>query len=407
MELNDASSYAIKHMMTRPRRTLLSILGIVIGVVAIVVILSVSEGFERDLKEQLDAFGPDLMMVVPVAAAEEAIGGSFAKPPTTGKIFQEDVDDINSIDGVKRTSRNLYLRASLEFKDKKVSSTVYGVDREIFEQYEGYLEIESGRFYKNGETKVAVLGADATTEIFGKNKVEVGSVIKIKEKNYRVVGILKKIGSAFSQSDDLAIFVPFDDGKEIFKERISKDEVGYVIVQIEEGYDAESVKEAIEEELAINRGGDADEQDFSVVTSEQVMSVVGNILFASQVVLGAVTLIAGVVGAIGIANTMFVNVVERVREIGILKALGATKEDILTLFITESVMISLAGGLIGLLVSYVSLELLQRFLGVPVVVSIGIVTFVFVFSFLTGVLAGIFPAYRAAKMIPVNSLRRI
>ncbi len=404
MKKEDVLSYAAKHMMTRPRRSALSILGIVVGVVAIVVVLSVSAGFREDLKGQLLAFGPDMMIVVPVSSPVEAIGATFARPPSAGKILQEDADDIESISGVKTISRVLYGREGVIFKAKNSTLTVYGVDREFFGQYDDYLEIESGRLFKETERNVAVLGAGAATDVFGKDKVDVGSVIKIKERNYRVVGVLKRIGASFSQVDDNAVFISFDDGEDLYVEDIIEDEVGYVNVQLEEGYDPDEIKEIIESRLSANRRGEGSEKDFSVVTSAQVVGVVSNILFASEVVLGAVTFIAGLVGGIGIANTMLVNVLERVREIGILKSLGASRVDVIAIFVAESVMISVGGGLSGLLVSYMGLEIIERFFGVPVIMTTAVVIYVFIFSFLTGLIASAYPAYRASKLQPLRAL---
>jgi ABC-type antimicrobial peptide transport system permease subunit len=405
MKIGDTLSYAIRHIMTRPRRSALSVLGIVIGVVAIVVVLSVSVGFREDLKEQLAAFGPDMMIVVPVSSPVEAIGGSFARPPSTGKILQEDADDIESIDGVRRISRVLYGKVRTTFKGKNSSLMVYGVDREFFEQYEDYIEIESGRIFKESERGVAVFGADAATEVYGKDKVEIGSVIQILGDNYRVVGILKRIGASFSATDDAAVFVSFDDGEDVHADSIIEEEVGYVSVQIEEGHDPDEIKASIESRLSANRRGEGGEKDFSVVTSDQVVGVVSNILFASEIVLGAVTLIAGLVAGIGIANTMLVNVLERIREIGILRSLGASKGTVISIFVAESVILSISGGIIGLLVSYAGLELIERFFGVPVIITTAIVVYVFVFSFLTGLAAGAYPAYRASKLQPLKALR--
>jgi putative ABC transport system permease protein len=407
MKIGDTLSYAIRHIMTRPRRSALSVLGIVISVVAIVLILSVSAGFREGLTGQLAAFGPDIMVVIPVTAAEEFIGGSFFKPPSSGKIFQEDVDDIDKIEGVKKTSRTVYQRAGVSFKDKNISTIVYGADTELFEQYGDYLEIESGRLYKKGDYRVAVIGADAATEFFGKDKMEVGSVFQIDEYNYRVIGILKKIGTSFSRTDDMAIFVPFDEGQEILEKYGVVGDVGYVTVQLEEGYDAEEIKAAIEKELEANRRKGAGGKDFSVVTSIQVLTVVSNILVVSELVLATVTFIAGLISGIGITNTMLVNVLERIREIGILKAVGATRVDIIALFIAESTMLGLGGGLLGILVGYWGIGLFEGFFGFPIVLTIEVVAYVSIFSFSTGVLAGVYPAYRASKLQPLNALRYV
>lgn len=405
MDLETSIWYSMKNLSKRSLRSWLTITGMVIGVIAIVVILSISEGFNQDITKQLEAFGPDQMFIYPASSIEESFGGAgFGLSQTSGKLFQEDVDDIEAIPGVKNTARSVYGRVSLSFKDKEITATVIGVDREIFEMYEDYIEVESGRIFKDGERNVAFFAADAATEYFGKDKVEAGSVVQINNKNYRVVGVQKRIGTSLSQQDDSTIYVPFEDGKDLFEDQILDDEVHFIMVQVDEGFDPENIKETIEKKLASNHHVRLDELDFSVITSEQIMDIVNTILFTIQVVLAAVALIASVVGAIGIANTMFMNVLERIKEIGILKAVGGTRNDILILFLIESAIIGFAGGLIGLILGYFALQVLVEFFDVPVLLRLRIIAFVFIFSIGTGLLAGIIPAWRAAKMDAVQAL---
>ncbi len=405
MKLDEAFLYSVKSLSIRSLRSWLTITGMVIGVIALVVILSVSEGFQKDINTQLSSFGSDTLIIFPVSSSSQAFSLSFARPPTSGKLFEEDVTDILGIPGVDSVSRSNFGRASLSFKAKNITATVYSSDRESFEQLPDYLKIESGRLYKEGEHNVAVFAADATTDLFGKDKVQVGSVIMINQKNYRVVGVLERIGSSLSSTDDKAIYIPFDDGKKVFAGQIVENEVGYISVKIKSGFEANQIKNSIERKLASNHHVRADDLDFSVITSEQIMETVGGILFASQLVLGAVALIASVVGAIGISNTMFMNVLERIKEIGIIKSIGGTGNDILKIFLIESAIIGFAGGLIGLIIGFIILEILQNFLGVPVFLRLRIVAFVFLFSLGTGFAAGLIPAFRAAKMDPIEALR--
>jgi putative ABC transport system permease protein len=403
MNLREGLRYGIKNLLSRRLRSWLTVTGMVIGVVAIVVILAVSEGFNEDIRKQLEAFGADQMFVYPIADIGEAAGG-FAIQQTSGKIFQEDVDDIEDIPGVHKVARVTYARASVGFKEKNISAMVFPSDKEIFEMYEDYIEVESGRIFKEGETQVAFFAADAATEYFGKDKVEAGSVVKINGRNYRVVGVQKRIGTSLSAQDDAAIYVPFDDKDDLFGDQFLEDEVGIVMIQIDEGFDANGIKDIIERKLAANHGVRMDELDFSVITAEQVSEIVDTVLAAVQIVLALITLIASFVGAIGIANTMFMNVLERIREIGILKSMGATKGDILLMFLIESAIMGIAGGVIGLGLGYLLLEVLVELFDVPVLITPWIVSFVFLFSVGTGLVAGFFPAKRAADMDPVEAL---
>ncbi|MDD5172516.1 MAG: ABC transporter permease [Candidatus ainarchaeum sp.] len=405
MDLIDALAYSFKNLTKRSLRSWLTIIGLVIGVIAIVVILSISEGFNRDINTQMSAFGADMMFVYPISSISDvASGGSFSFLQSSGKLYQKDVDDIANIPGVKDVARAMFGRVSLSFKDKNISAMVYPMDSKAFEMYGTYIEVESGRYYKENEKNVAFFGYKAATDMFGKDKVEVGSVVQMNGKNYRVVGIAKEIGGMAGSNDDLNIYIPFEDGRKLFEGQILPDEVGLIYVQADEGFNPEDIKSTIERKLASNHRVKLDKLDFSVITSAQIMEIVGTILFAVQLVLGAVTLIASVVGAIGIANTMFMNVLERIKEIGILKAVGARQGDILFLFLMESVIIGLAGGIIGLVLGYLVLIGLQDAFGVPVFLRQRIIAFVFIFSVGVGLLAGLLPAWRAAKMDPVEAL---
>jgi len=405
MNIKDAIMYALKNLAKRSLRSWLTIVGMVIGVIAIVVILSISEGFNKDINDQLAAFGADQMFIYPSSDLLGSFSGGGSFSQTSGKLYDEDVEDIRSIPGVKEVARSVYGRASISFKDKNITAFVLGADREMFDMYGDYIETESGRIYKDGERNVIYFAADAATDYFGKDEVKVGNIVQVNEKNFRVVGVQKRIGTSLSSQDDSSIYVSFEDGRDLFSGQLLDDEVGLIMVQVDEGFTADEIKETIERKLAANHHVRLDEKDFSVVTSEQINEVVGSVLFSIQIVLAAVTLIASLVGAIGIANTMFMNVLERIKEIGVLKAVGATRIQILTLFLVESAIIGFAGGLIGLLLGMGVLELLQQLFDVPVFLRLRIIAFVFIFSVGTGVLAGFLPAWRAAKMDPVDALK--
>ncbi|MCI0504227.1 ABC transporter permease [Candidatus Micrarchaeota archaeon] len=405
MNLPEATKYSFNNLIRRSLRSWLTILGMVVGVIAIVVILSVSEGFNRDINTQMSSFGADMMFVYPISSLESAFsGGSGGLMTTSGKLRQADVDDIQGIPGVKAVTRGIFGRASLSFKGKNITGFIIGVDDEMFDMYPTYIEVESGRVFRNGERNVAFFGNDAANKLFGKDKIEPGSIVQMNGRNFRVVGVQKLIGTSLSSADDAQIYVTFDDARDLFRGQFLEDEVGTIMIQADSGYNPEDIKDTIEHKLAANHRVRVDDKDFTVITSAQISEIVGTILVSIQLVLGAVTLIASVVGAIGIANTMFMNVLERIREIGILKSVGATRNDILMLFLIESAIIGLAGGIIGLALGYLTLELLVYLFAIPVFLRLRIIAFVFIFSIGTGVLAGIIPSWRAAKMDPVEAL---
>ncbi len=404
MKVEDSFRYAVRNIRTSHLRSWLTIIGVIIGVVALVVITSISEGVQQDIKVQLEAFRPNFLVVVPVSIEESLTAYTGMATAATGKLFERDATAIKGIPGVKSVGRANYGRTSIAFKDKEIVAPVYGIDVEYYDQYDYYLKIETGRIFKDSERHVAVLANDAANVYFGKRKVAVGNIIKINEIDYRVVGIFEKIGTSLSEQDDSIIMIPYEDGKDLFANQLSKNEVNFISVEADEGADVDEIKDAIERKLIAYHKVTPDEKDFSVITADYIEEMVGGILAMLSGFLFLITLIASVVGAIGIANTMFMGVLERTKEIGVLKAVGATRWDIMSVFLVESMIIGVIGGVLGLIIAFFILQVVVEF-GVPYVLSDWIIVFALVFSASVGILAGVIPARQAAKLDPVEALR--
>jgi putative ABC transport system permease protein len=405
MKLLDSVEYAVKNLRTRQLRSWLTIVGIVIGVVAMVVITSVTEGVSKSVTDMLSTFGPDKMFVVPVNI-DKAIssGSSFGGSQLPfGKLYQKDVDAVASVPGVKETARINYGRATVKFKDKEISTVVYGGDTKIFTIFGDFFQIETGRAYSESERRVVVLGYDAANTMWGKEKAAVGSVMQINGQDYRVVGVMKDLGNGLAAHDNSAIFVPFDDGKDLFRSQLAANEVTAIYIQVDTGFDVNEIKDTIEQKIANNHRVTLDNKDFSVITADFIRQTVGSILDLLSELLFAITAVATIVGGIGISNTMFMAVLERIREIGVLKSIGATDRDIRMIFLTESALIGLAGGMLGFAVAVAILLAAGQF-GVPYLIRIRWVVFVFFFSIGVGVAAGYIPARQASKMEPVKAL---
>ena len=408
MRLDSVFFYALKNISKRSLRSWLTIIGIIIGVITIVVILSISEGVQKEINDQLSSFGPDNMFVIPIniekgSASALGMGVGPGSAPSSGKLTQNDVEAIKGIPGVKSVTRFVYGRSSVSFKDSSLTATVYGADKEMFELWGDYIELENGRYYQDGERGVVVLANDAANKMFGKKKVDVGNTIYINEQKFRVIGVLKLIGTSLSQTDDSAIYVSYDEGKDLFKSQLAKNEVKLIMIKIDSGYEANEIKGKIESKLCSIHKVSCDEKDFSVITAEFVNQTIGSILFALSAFIFLVTVVASIVGGIGIMNTMFMGVLERVQEIGILKSIGASEKTILTIFMVESGVMGLIGGLIGTALGIMILLIIGQF-GVPYVISPTLMFFVFAFSISVGVAAGYLPARQAAKLDPVEAL---
>ncbi len=408
MKLTDTFAYAVQNMKTASLRSWLTIIGVIVAVIALVCIMAVSEGVQREIKSLLSTFGSTMMFIVPVNV-EGAGASSFTTlvgaPSTSGKLTERDAQSVAGTPGIKEVSRMLIGRASVVFSNTSITAPVYASDASIFNIIkEEDMRLESGRYFRDGERGVVVVGNDVKTKIFGKRGVEEGSAITKNDKNFRVVGILEKFQGSFRESDDAMILVPYEDGKDLFSKQLAKDEVTIIYVEAYEGEDINELKDRIEEKIASNHKVSLDDKDFSVITPDFVESVVGGIFILLSTFLIVITLIASVVAAIGVANTMFMAVLERTREVGVLKAMGATEKDIILIFLIESALIGLIGGLIGLGVSYLILQIAES-AGVPVWLNLNVVFFAVLFSMLAGAVAGVIPARQAAQLDPVEALR--
>jgi len=404
MKFTTSLMYAIKNLRRRKMRSWLTVLGIVIGIMTIVIITSIGDGVKAQLNKELESFGTDQMFILPINLDQQGFSINTGSRATSGKLFEKDFEEIEKVSGIKHLSKLVYGRTAIEFKEKQITATVYATDEQYFEIWGSMFKIEEGRILTEQDTRVAVLGYDAAHELFGKKEVSVGSIILIGGKKFRVIGIMEKVGSAFSQADDSSIYISFEDGKDLFKSILSKNEISFISIQLDEDVDPKEVTEEIEFRLMSLHKVTEDDKDFSVVTSDFINETIGSVLNSLSLFLFLITLIASFVGGIGISNTMLMSVIERVKEIGTLKSLGATDSDILKTFLAESGLLGLVGGVIGIIFGIVMLYFIGGF-GIPYLITLELVLFALLFSFVIGLVSGFIPARRASKMIPVDAFR--
>ncbi len=403
MKLSDYFRFCFKGIVQRKTRSYLTIIGIVIGIMAIVGLISIGVGMQVYMDEQIGKMGVNKIIVMPVPP-----GGGFGPSAASTYFTDRDAKAVEKVRGVDANCYMVYRTSIITYKDIDAIAPVVGMVPSIAEDayfdVQGY-ELDSGRDLEDKDTHKITIGYLTAHKAFKVGdtykEIKIGDKIEIKDQGFKVVGITEEIGN---RDDDMTIVMSLDDAERLFD---VSDEYDFFFVKVKEGADSEDVAERIRDKLEKLRG----EEDFSVMTAAQMSELVGSILSAVSAVLIGIGAISLLVGGVGIMNTMYTSVTERTREIGIYKALGAENNTILMMFLVESSLIGVFGGVIGAVLGFgmaLGVELVGKEMGVGLLhawISWELAAFALLFSFGIGVLAGLLPARSAAKMHPVDALR--
>ena len=402
--MKDYFSLAFNNLRRRKLRSWLTIIGIFIGIAAVVALISLGQGLQDYISGEFEKLGSDKIMIQPKGGMGIPGGSTSESLMLTSK----DLKVIENVRGVEWVAGYLIKQGQTKFKGESSVGFATGVepkDLDFFIEI-GSISIIEGRELKEGDKYKVVVGYNhAYGEIWSKT-LKIGSTIQIEGVEFKVIGVVNKIGNSM---DDGTLYVP----KETLKEILNiDDEESYVIVKTASGFDTEHVAENIERKLRQFRGEKEEQETFTVQTSEQLLETFQNIFAVVQAVLVGIAAISLFVGGIGIMNTMYTSVIERTKEIGTMKAVGAKNSDILFIFLFESGLLGLVGGAIGILIGvglgkgaeYIATvalgtPLLQA--SFPIYLIVGALSF----SFLIGTISGILPAMQAAKLKPADALR--
>jgi len=402
---NDLLHLALNNLKTRKLRSWLTMLGIFTGIAAVVALIGLGEGLRIAVISQFGFLGTDILGV-------QAKGIDFAGPPgsaVSNPLPNDLVDDIKRIKGVE-AAINRYIESSrIEFNDRQeivaVVSIPEGDDRKIFENMFN-LKTDQGRLLKDDDNKKILLGSSfADEDTFGR-AIESGDKLLINGISFEVVGIIEKKGSFFLDS---SAFMNEDEILEIFWDDGTVDVIG---VKVKNSEEIENVRRDIEEFMRQERNVKKGEEDFTVESPQQILESLDSTLFAIQLFVTIIAAISLVVGGIGIMNTMYTSVLERTKEIGIMKSIGAKNSTIFTLFFLESGFLGIVGGLIGVVIGIIiafGLAFIGRLaLGSDLIqanVTLFLIAGSLIFSFTLGSIAGVLPALQASRLLPVEALR--
>jgi putative ABC transport system permease protein len=402
MNLGEMLYYSLDYLQHHKVRSFLTVLGIVVGVSSIILLVGLLQGLKEDVLRQLEDFGPRTIVITPMSTGG---GGGFgiasAFMPTTGKLFEKDYERVKRLPEIKSITKIISGSTTVVYKNESITSNVYGVEAGVFDDTVP-VEVEAGRFLEETDRSVAGLGADVADGF--DEKVQTQASIYLAGRKFRVIGIMKPTGNTFAPIDNV-IFIPFEDAKELFNESLLEGEVSAIRLTLKEGTDVDAAAEEIEEIMMASHRVTGEKKDFGVISPTFINQRFSGVLDLITLFLGAIASIALVVGGVGISNTMFMSVLERRREIGTMKALGARTGQIRDLFMVESGIIGLAGGLLGVglaaIIGYALIRLLNlTFVFDPLAIGGSLA-----FSVLVGLVSGTLPALEAAKVDPIEALR--
>ncbi|MBW2995315.1 ABC transporter permease, partial [Candidatus Woesearchaeota archaeon] len=331
---------AAKSLLARKLRSWLTIIGIVIVVAAIVSLISIGQGMQEVIDEQFEKVGSNRIIISPGSIFFGPAGSELV----SAQLTKDEVDFVKKIRGVEAAIGVVSKTTQVRFNGETKTITIFGVpiDSEAIKQIEsiGFFEIEKGREFTQTDRYSAVLGNIIAYDTFEKN-ITVGKKIKINDETFTVVGIQKRAGTGIH---DVIIRIPEDVARTLFDE---PEIVSTIFVTAKDGFEVSEVAENIEVKLRKKRDVKEGEEDFTVQTAEQSIESFKTILGVVQTVLAGIAAISLLVGGVGIMTTTYTSVIERTKEIGLMKAIGAKQKDILTQFLIESVVLTLSGGIVG------------------------------------------------------------
>ena len=407
--LKDYIKVGISNLFMRRIRSWLTMIGIFIGIAAVVALISLGQGMKEAIGNIFLNIGSDKLIVT------AKTGMQFSGPPgssAASNLTTHDMDVIKRANGVKQVAGRLIRPAKLEFSNE----VVYYFAASLPDDEEGRklviesnkYETEAGRLLKKGDRFKALIGNSVANKgVFKKKKIELSNKIKINSVEFLVVGILKKSGNP---QQDSVVIIPEETMREVLD--IDKKKVDLIAVKVQKGIDVNKVADEIEKVMRRDRNLDIGKEDFQIQTPQQILATLNTILTIVQIVLVGIAAISLLVGGIGIANTMYTAVIERTKEIGIMKSIGAQNKDIMLIFAIESGLLGFVGGVIGISLGMAMSKLVEviafKVLGTSLIKAYFpwyLIVGSLIFSILIGTISGFLPAKQAASLKPVDALR--
>jgi putative ABC transport system permease protein len=402
MNLSASLRIALRAIRSNPLRSLLTMLGVIIGVASVIAMISIGQGARQSTVQQVQSLGSNLLTVF---AGASQFGGIAATSQVRTLVLEDAEAIAAEVPGVAGVSAEFSRQTQAVFGSQNTYTSVTGV-------MPSYADVRNfhaaqGQFISDDDmrrrAKVAVLGKTVVSELFG-DADPIGQRIRIQGVTFTVVGVMEAKGAGFGPGGDRddVIFVPLTTAQ---TRLFGVTYVRQIYVQAASEDDLPAIEQSVTDLLRTRHRLAGGEDDFSIRSQADILQTLGGIANTMTLLLGGVAAVALIVGGIGIMNIMLVSVTERTREIGIRKAVGARRADILLQFLVESVTISVAGGLIGIATGILGSRLITRLAGWATLLQPQALLLAFTFAVVVGVFFGLYPAQRAAKLDPIEALR--
>src|SRR3989338_3634491 len=401
--IKDFFLLGVNNLKRRKLRSWLTMIGIFIGIAAVVSLLSLGQGLQDYINEQFEILGGDKIII-----ESKTLGPPGSATSKSLILTSKDLSVIENTKDIEKAAGLLMKSGVVKFKDEANVVFTLGMDEDYLSLFDnlGNFEVIEGRDLTDEDKfKVVVGNNHAYGDIWDK-PIQLRDTIEIEGKEFKVIGIRGKIGNPF---DDNALTIPKDTMKELLN---IEDEESQIVAKVEKNSNPENIAEDLERKLRKSRNEKEGQETFRVSTSEQILSTFNNIFAVVQGVLVGIAAISLLVGGIGIMNTMYTSVLERTKEIGTMKAIGAKNSHVLSLFLIESGLLGLVGGVIcvviGISLAKTAEYIAGIYLGSPLLraslnpfIMIGALAF----SFIIGTISGVFTAIQASRLKPVDALR--
>jgi putative ABC transport system permease protein len=406
MDFLQTLKIALRALRTNKMRSFLTMLGIIIGIAAVIAMMAVGSGASYVISQQIASIGSNIILVLPGSTTSGGMRSGMGGAQTlTSDDVKAIMTECPSVEMAAPTVRSSGLAV---YGNMNWSTVIMGTTPEMFDIREwGVVGGRSiGQQDVDGAAKVCLLGQTVSENLFG-SADPVGKIIRLKKVPFTVIGVLERKGqSPQGQDQDDSIFVPLRTAQRNLVRSSHTNTVGAVMVKARSeellAKAEEEINSLLKQRHRITGGKDP---DFSTRNLSEILAVAEQSSKAMSLLLGAVASISLIVGGIGIMNIMLVSVTERTREIGIRMAIGARKNDILLQFMTEAVLLTMIGGLIGIVLGAVGATAVSRMLDWPTLISIQSITIAFFFSGAVGIFFGFYPARKAAGLNPIDALR--